>query len=171
MLLSLLRFNTNPACCGGQYTAFQHSHCHEIFLESGLLRIHHQRSFLCTLFIMKAPLLEELIFRASFYRSAHTELSGFVMALLFSFSHFHRSIRKLLKGKNPRWGSSIGQTIFTFIFGIYSFWFLGQFQSVIPSIVLHCYCNFLGPPSISKDNFKWHVMSVASIFAYCWLVV
>lgn len=171
MLLSLLRFTTNPACHSGQYSTVQHAHCYEIFAGSGLLKIHNQRPFLCNLSLIKAPLLEELIFRASFYRSAHTELSGFVMALLFSFSHFHRSIRKLLKGKSPRWGSSIGQAIFTLIFGVYSFWFLGQFQSVIPSIVLHCYCNFLGPPAISKDTLKWHIMSVASLFAYCWLVV
>lgn len=63
------------------------------------------------------------------------------------------------------------QVLFTLIFGIYSFWFLVEFKSVIPSILLHCYCNFLGPPSINKQNLRWHCLSILSLVAYCTFVI
>ena len=61
-------------------------------------------------------------------------------------------MRKELKDKIPNWRGSMGQVIFTFVFGVYSFYLLSVWGSVVPSIVLHCYCNFLGPPVITKGR-------------------
>ena len=128
--------------------------------------------------IIKAPFLEEMLFRASFYRLGHHSVPTFLMAIIFSASkhrhnwgHFHRPIRKWLKGKDPRWTASLFQVGFTLIFGIYSFWFLVEFKSVLPSILLHCYCNFLGPPTINNQNLPWHCLSILSLFVYCTFVI
>lgn len=59
-----------------------------------------------------------------------------------------------MQKEEPNWGGAIGQVVFTYVFGIYSFYFLTSWLSVIPSIFLHCYCNFLGPPSIRKGTFS-----------------
>ena len=75
-----------------------------------------------------------------------------ICRIFFYLGHLHKPIRKALEGKQPNWNGAIGQVIFTFVFGVYSFYFLSSWESVIPSIVLHCYCNFLGPPSIRKGK-------------------
>lgn len=72
------------------------------------------------------------------------------MSSIYS-GHLHKPIRKALEGKHCNWNGAFGQVLFTFVFGVYSFYFLSIWLSVIPSIVLHCYCNFLGPPSIRKS--------------------
>ena len=65
--------------------------------------------------------------------------------------------------------------IFTYVFAVYSFYFFHTWLSIIPSIVLHCYCNFLGPPSIhkgkpplTKDNLHFHVICIAGAIFYCY---
>lgn len=96
-------------------------------------------------------MLEELLFRGVFYRSSSGRVSIVYLSLLFSIAHFHKYIYKTLRGKNPSLSASLVQLAFTFLFALYSYYILYIFQSVIPCIILHVYCNILGPPNIASS--------------------
>lgn len=74
-----------------------------------------------------------------------------VTSVLF-IAHLHRHIRKAISGKKKRYSAAFFQLIFTFILSLYSYFFLYVYQSIIPSILLHAYCNYLGPPIIKGSN-------------------
>ena len=67
-------------------------------------------------------------------------------------AHLHRHIRKALSGKSRRLGPAMFQLFFTFVFSLYTSYFLKLYQSIVPCILLHMYCNLLGPPIIAGSR-------------------
>jgi hypothetical protein len=79
----------------------------------------------------------------------------FIMYSFTDIGHAHKHIRKALLGKSAMACSVVlCHLVFTFIFSLYSYYFLSHFQSIIPSIVLHSYCNILGTPIITNSNYR-----------------
>ena len=89
-----------------------------------------------------APLIEELYFRLLFVILAdyHDLDSPLVFCLIssFFFAIPHLGKREL--------NENIGIFIMTFVFGNYCAYVLLATQTIWPCILLHSYCNFLGPP-------------------------
>lgn len=88
-------------------------------------------------------------------------------------AHLHKPLWKYIQGKHVFWNRIIFQQCFTFIFAYYGFYFLDFFKSLIPSIVLHCYCNYLGPPNLNSskfesylENLKYHLACIFLFFLY-----
>lgn len=61
----------------------------------------------------------------------------------------------------------MSQLIFTFVFGVYSFYMLRLTKNIWAVILLHSYCNYLGPPVV-KGYALWHLLSLAgfALFTY-----
>ena len=104
-----------------------------------------------------APMIEEIHFRLLMLLVLNNNLSSqytylLVSAGLFSISHSHRYISIHMDKTLVAW--MLFQISFTFVFGFYSGVIMLKTRSITACIMLHCYCNIMGPPSIGQPISK-----------------
>ena len=101
-----------------------------------------------------------------FFRASEEHVSIFFLSLVFAVSHSHKLFYKIIRGKPYRLGSYIGQLIFTFLFSLYCSFVLKRTHQLLAVVLLHAYCNMLGPPNINKDNALKHILSVVGFVLF-----
>lgn len=108
-----------------------------------------------------------------FYRSGNGSISIVYLSAVFSLAHLHKHVRKAISGKSRGVRVVLFQLVFTFVFSLYAYYFLQRFQSVVPCILLHCYCNIIGPPVVRKStqpltqNNSWSAIQCAWACSCC----
>jgi membrane protease YdiL (CAAX protease family) len=92
--------------------------------------------------ILLAPLIEELYFRLGFYLLSDTKepFSRFTFLLYSSvcFGACHLKFNEMRK--------NIGAFVMTFVFGLYAAFIMLRTQNIWCCLILHTYCNIMGPP-------------------------
>ena len=79
-----------PFDCG-ELSSLWLAHLWKIYQRvTQLWEIQYQEHIDCTYWHSQAPLLEELLFRASFFRTSSDQVSIFILALIFSISKFEK---------------------------------------------------------------------------------
>ncbi|XP_053209673.1 CAAX prenyl protease 2-like [Panonychus citri] len=101
------------------------------------------------------PILEEY-----FYRFLLTTLliqcfsqssTILISSAIFSISHAHHHIKGLINGgETLEWVNFICHLIQTFIFACYACCIYLRAQSVISVILIHSFCNWMGPPRFDR---------------------
>ena len=101
-----------------------------------------------------APITEETIFRAvvcAFLATAITSrlLIIAISAAVFSMAHTHHYFFQAQQGSSEiTLAAGLFQVLYTFLFGVYSCTFYLKTSSILTSIALHIFCNFLGFPDV-----------------------
>lgn len=100
-----------------------------------------------------------MLFRVVFFRSTSEHVSIFYLSLVFAVStsgvypgHSHKLFYKIIRGKEYILGPYIGQMVFTFLFSLYCSFVLMRTHQLLAVVLLHAYCNMLGPPRFNKGK-------------------
>ena len=86
--------------------------------------------------LILAPVTEEIVFRG-------TAIGYVGSSLAFSLAHGHALLHD-----STEWPFILVQIGITFLFGLYSYHIYKITGSVLTCTVVHCLCNFIGPPDI-----------------------
>lgn len=124
-----------------------------------------------------APITEETIFRGVICALLSMSLSSkwailLISSAVFSMAHMHHYFFQSLQGlANISLAAGLFQVVYTFLFGFYSGTFYLKTGSILTSIALHIFCNFLGFPDVDTlySRSKYWNATIAGLVS--WLVL
>eukprot|EP00536_Pseudo-nitzschia_multiseries_P006990 jgi/Psemu1/304501/fgenesh1_kg.156_\ len=123
-----------------------------------------------------APLTEEIVFRGCMVPALlATGMSAggvaLVAPLFFGFAHLHHAATRLSGGDPPSLVvmATTFQFLYTSLFGSYASYAFVRTGSVLPVILSHSYCNWMGLPNIGFVGNSHHPLyqhRIAILFSY-----
>lgn len=122
-----------------------------------------------------APLTEEFIFRSTLlailipcWESQIVAMS--LSSIFFGLAHSHHYIFQKLEGCRPiSFIQALVQIAYTFTFGMYSSSLFLKTNSILTSISLHIFCNFMGFPDFEVLTYRKLYYYVTIAGAVLWL--
>lgn len=112
---------------------------------------------------MVAPLSEEFIFRGVLFAILELSFSVWssviISGILFSLAHSHHYFFQSIQGSEQiRFTDNLFQMSYTFVFAVYSASLYIKTRTILTTIQVHIFCNFLGFPQLdvllSDDWYK-----------------
>uniref|UniRef100_A0A7S4EQN0 intramembrane prenyl-peptidase Rce1 n=1 Tax=Pseudo-nitzschia australis TaxID=44445 RepID=A0A7S4EQN0_9STRA len=123
-----------------------------------------------------APLTEEIVFRGCMVPPlVATGMSAgkvsLVAPLFFGFAHLHHAVKRISNGDRPRsvMLATTFQFLYTSLFGSYASYAFVRSGSILPVILSHSYCNWMGLPNIDfvgNSYHPFHQYRIAILFSY-----
>lgn len=112
---------------------------------------------------MVAPLSEEFIFRGVLFAVLEQSFAAWstitISGILFSLAHSHHYFFQSIQGSEQiRFADNLFQMSYTFVFAVYSASLYLKTRTILATIQVHIFCNFLGFPQLdvllSDDWYK-----------------
>lgn len=110
--------------------------------------------------IIYAPLIEEILYRGIIFQILNTQIdnvfyAALISSVLFGISHLRHLLEKeTYEDLSITTKQVLFQVCFTTVFGLYASMVYFQTKSLLSSIILHMFCNFLGLPKFSYTQIK-----------------
>eukprot|EP01066_Platyproteum_vivax_P013576 Platyproteum_vivax@DN6137_c0_g1_i2.p1 len=118
-----------------------------------------------------APIVEELVFRASFAAlllhsgvPSHSVILG--APFLFGIAHAHHMFYNWQYGAQTAIVMFVSQFFYTSLFGAFSTFLLIRCESIYPAMLTHSLCNFLGLPPM-----EWLVKGLPNFPSFVWYIL
>lgn len=124
-----------------------------------------------------APITEETIFRGVICAFLSMSFSHkwtilLISSAVFSMAHMHHYFFQSLQGlATMSLAAGLFQMLYTFLFGFYSGTFFLKTGSILTSIALHVFCNFLGFPDVDTLYSRSKYWNATLIGLILWLLI
>ncbi|KAI1301832.1 CAAX prenyl protease 2 [Halotydeus destructor] len=123
-----------------------------------------------------APISEEFTFRSCLlaFLNPHWSraLSMIISSTFFSLAHSHHYFFQRLEGSRPvPLIAALVQLGYTFVFGMYSSFFISRTNFLLTSIMIHIFCNGMGFPDFEVLSWKKKYYYSTIFGAGMWLIL